>query len=124
VQEANKEFQEELDYHKKRIQEKAELREKYEAMLTKVKAWQAPTPDHVELKRFMEEQITRSIDYDCSTKHMEAPKLLSGREWLNANIASALKDIERHKKEHAEEVVRVEGRNSWLKALRDSLNGN
>ena len=35
-------------------------RERYETMLAEVEAWQPPTPDHEELKRFMADQLRES----------------------------------------------------------------
>jgi len=36
-------------------------------------------------------------------------------------MAAAQHDIDYHTKEHSKEVERVEGRNTWLLALRESL---
>lgn len=100
-----------------------ELRGKYEAMLQQVQAWAPPTPDHDGLKRFMTEQLTESIRFDCNEDYYQSrkPKLKTGEQWRADQIASALHDAEYHGKEHAEEVVRTESRNDWLRSLRESL---
>src|SRR5690349_4914266 len=46
--------------------EREETRRGYVRMLSLVEAWQPPTPDHWELKKFMLEQITGSIKFDCT----------------------------------------------------------
>lgn len=120
---ARTEFMEESARHVERMQENDDLRLKYEAMLAEVKAWQPPTPDHEGMKKFMVEQITGSIDFDCDNGYYRdnAPKRFNGPEWLEKKIAGARHDIDYHRKNHAEEVERTESRNAWLKSLRDSL---
>lgn len=105
-----------------RLQEIAELRAKYEAMLLKAKAWKPPTPEHQGLSDFMQEQIVRSIEFDCGSSYYEKPtERLTGPQWLAEAKASAQRDIEYHTKHHADEVKRCADRAAWVKALRDSL---
>jgi hypothetical protein len=42
-----------------------ERKVRYEAMLVQVEAWEPPTPDHVEMKQFMADQLRSSLDFDC-----------------------------------------------------------
>lgn len=109
-----------LRSYNERKAEREELRGKYEAMLAQVVAWQAPTADHVEYKKFMETQIRESIDFDCR-EYEDAPTLQSGAEWLAAAIKKAEWDVQYHTREDSKERERTEGRNAWVKALRDSL---
>jgi len=115
------------DNHLKEIEEgirKAEdLRGKYLSMLSQVRAWQPPSSDHIELKKFMDEQITKSIKFDCGTSYYtkQTPVLLSAQSWKEERLAKLLKDFSYHKKENAEEVERTEGRNTWLRQLRESI---
>jgi hypothetical protein len=90
----------------------------YKAMLAKVRAWQAPST-HADLKRFMIEQLEKSKDFD--NFEPDLPKQISGRAWKANAEANALRDIGYHTTEYAKEVERVEGRNKWIKDLRDSL---
>ena len=105
----------------KRRAGKLALKAKYEAMLAQVNAWQAPTPNHIGLKDFMAKQIIDSIGFDCCEYPEDRPKKLTGPEWLAEEIARAQWDIDYHTKHHAEEVERVNSRNEWVAALRDSL---
>lgn len=117
---AQNEYDEAVARENKYAKERAELHQKYDAMLAQVVAWQAPTPDHVKYKEFMEEQIRDSIRWDC--RGYSAPPLrLSATEWLTEAIKKAEHDIEYHTKHHAEEVERTNTRNTWIKALRDAL---
>lgn len=105
------------------IHRNATLREKYNAMLAKVEAWQSPSADHDGLKKFMVEQITMSIDFDCDNRYYrdQKPTKLTGAEWRAQEEAKARKDIAYHKTENAEEIERTEARNTWLRQLRESL---
>lgn len=104
----------------RQVREKDELRAKYEAMLAQVVAWKAPTPDHIEYKNFMEKQIRESIDWDCRI-FGDPPQQFTGAQWLAEEIRKAEWAINYHIKHDREERERVEGRNGWVKALRDSL---
>jgi len=120
---ASIEFMEELDRHDKAMQNKAELRQKYESMLAQVNAWHPPSQDHEGFKKFMIEQITGSIEFDCDESHYieNPPMRMSAVDWLNKKVANAFRDVDYHRKGRDEEIARTEGRNIWIKKLRDSL---
>lgn len=111
-----------LDMHRKHQRERDELRSKYEAMLARVGAWEPPTDDHRELKRFMADQITKSIECDCYT--LPEPKPVTVAEWLAREIAYAEWKADMNRRRMAEEVERVGKRNGWIAALRASLPSN
>lgn len=117
---AQAEYAEALCSHNERRAEKLELRSKYEAMLAQVVAWQAPTPGHVEYKAFMEKQILESLEWDCR-EYSDEPVLQGGTVWLTDAIEHVEKNIAYHTMEDAKERERTEGRNTWIKALRDAL---
>lgn len=119
--EARFEYDKELESHKKYLDDKFKLKEKYLDMLKQVNAYQPPTPDHVEYKNFMKSQIEQSIDFDCSTTHCKPPTLKSGRVWLSEKIARLVKDVNYYREEKQKEIERVTGRNEWVDALRNSL---
>lgn len=120
---ANADYAEALKRNREMIQRNDDLRAKYTAMLKQVNEWQAPTPDHEGLKKFMREQIEQSIDFDCSNEYYlrNAPTKLTAMEWRSKQVEKARRDIAYHSKEHAEEVGRAAGRTDWVKALRESL---
>jgi hypothetical protein len=96
---------------------------KYRNMLVQVKAWQPPTPDHVELKNFMIQQIESSIKFDDMQSYYAENTIskLTGKQWLQQEIAKSQRDIEYHQEEYVKEVGRTAIRNKWLKDLRVSL---
>jgi hypothetical protein len=123
--EANDAYNKELTRIKKAILESEELEVKYCHMLKQVHAWSPPSPEHVGLKDFMIEQIESSIKHDLMKDYYEKRlceiKCSSGAQWKKTMIESKVRDIEYYAKEHEEEKSRVESRNSWIKALRKSL---
>lgn len=120
---AEKQYQDEIKLNKKMISEANSLRKKYEAMLEKVNSWVPPTPEHENLKNFMIQQITESIDFDCDTEYYLEKKFikLPWRQWLKEEKQMLQHDLVYHMKKHREEIERVEGRNKWIKELRMSL---
>lgn len=118
--EAEKAYQEELQFEKNYIAQKTELRQRYESMLAQVKAWTPPTSDHKELKQFMIQQLESSIDFDCKYTP-EEPTCLSGTEYKQLKIKEAERVVKYHTKEHESEVKRAKERTEWTRALRESL---
>lgn len=105
-----------------RLEDKCKQREAYEAMLAKAAAWKAPTTDHEELRKFMCEQIEKSIDFDCGGNYGETPTVrLTGEAWAAERRASLARDVRYHEKEHAGEVSRAATRTEWVQALRAAL---
>lgn len=119
--EAEEEYRKEVERNAKYVAGKEELRKKYQAMLADVRAWKPPTPDHVELKNFMESQIVDSIKWDCIGGELSKPKRLAGDKWLQSAKLKALKDLAYNEEENNKEIERVDQRNAWIKALRQSL---
>lgn len=121
--EAKAAFDAETLRHVQVLADRLELRNKYNAMLTRVAQWQPPTDEHVKFKGFMVSQIRESIGFDCDEKYYRdhPPVRLSGKEWLEAEIAEAAREIAYHSKSYGEEVERTEKRNNWISALRRSL---
>lgn len=103
------------------LQERKELRTKYETMLARVEAWQPPTAEHEGLKKFMREQLTCSIENDCDDSYYSIPLQQAGTDWLARQLEAVARSIKYHEEEQAAEVLRVVQRNAWVRALRASL---
>lgn len=93
--------------------------ERYAKMLAAVRDWTPPTPDHQGLKDFMVQQIQESTKYMSSK--WDAPKRLTGAEWLIAERAKAYRDIAYHADEARQERERADESAAWLAALDKSL---
>jgi len=104
------------------MEESRELAFKYQDMIANVKAWTPPTKDHTELKSFMLEQLKESLRFDCNTyTEKDLPKLQTAEQWFKKRRSELLHDITYHREEARKETERTDGRNAWVKALRDSL---
>lgn len=104
----------------------AETRARYERMLDLVSKWQPPTSEHQGLQDFMVQQITDSIKWDCHdsddfVERYYAPFSGTPAQWIAQAQERAAKDIEYHKKHHAEDCERARSRTAWVKALKESL---
>lgn len=104
------------------LDEAQELRAKYKAMLRNVEAWNPPSPEHQEMKSFMREQISQSIDFDCNEEYYSKPTpRLTAEAWYAAKRAELVRTVNYHETEHAKEVERAESRTCWIQQLRESL---
>lgn len=115
----NQEWEESLSRWKKYKRKVMILRSKYELMLEKVKAWQPPSEKHTNLKTFMIEQITSSINFDCNEP--EKPEKYSIDAFKMSRIKSLVWSLEYHTEQYEKEKERVKERNMWLDQLRKSL---
>lgn len=106
-----------------RIIERQDQSSRYAAMRSKVGSWVPPTPDHVELRDFMLDQLDQSIRFDCIGYEEPEPVLQTGDEWVATEKARIERAIRRHATEHEKELERTAQRNAWIKALRQSLAG-
>lgn len=99
------------------------LREKYDAMLEKLEAWNAPTDDHTEFKEFMQTQINKSIEWDCRlpTENKRTEPMKTLRQMKKEVIESARKNVAFWENALKENEERIASRNAWLKALQDSI---
>ena len=102
------------------VREAQSRRQRYKAVLTKVKAWTPPTAGHKGLKKFMVQQLQESIKRDCSYQS-EPTKRLTGEKYKRSLIKEAEQEIKYHTKEHKAEVRQVKKITRWVNALRKSL---
>lgn len=91
------------------------------AMLAKVDRWEPPTASHVEMKKFMIDQLATSLR---GSYRPIPPAKLEPTEWHRSEIEKAMKDIGYHAEAQAQEIERAAGRTEWIKQLRASLEQN
>lgn len=106
-----------------------EDRNRYLSMREKVKAWEVPE-ELSPLKKFMLEQLTESIRFDCggedrTNPYFDArtPKRLTGAEWRTSRLDAASKSLAYSTQQRDAEIRRVAERNKWIATLRASLKG-
>lgn len=95
------------------------VRSRLEEMWEKVSEWQISSPDLQPLKAFMLEQLKLTL---VSNRPWTTPWPHADAEaWLDAKINRALKDVEYHRTQYAEERKRVAAANKWAADLLASL---
>lgn len=93
-----------------------------EDMEKQVREWTPPSSEHRELRTFMLDQIMISKNnVTYWKKELSKAMSLDPMSEFCSKLARAYDDIVYHEKEYAEEVERVNGRNKWIKQLKDSL---
>jgi len=100
-----------------RALEKADIQAKYDKMKAQVLAWEPPTPEHQNLKKFMLEQIQISLPYPTSSR----PKPISAREYRTSQTAYMMERIADLVKSIQATKDRAEQSNKWVKDLVESL---
>ena len=95
-----------------------ELLERYNFMLTQVKEWVPPTPEHKKLHEFMINQLEESIKFDCYNSG-DYYKPVTKEEWVKTH--NPIDGLKSSLKYHKEQIEVAKRNNLWLKQLRDSL---
>lgn len=101
--------------------EQAEQNARLDAMLAQVSKWTPPSGNHVEMKKFMREQLEMSRNSIGDAARSDPIKKQSPSEWLYEQLEKAQRDIGYHAAEHEKEVERTKGRTLWVQQLRQSL---
>ena len=112
-------------YYNEKIDKQNKLKVSYQKRLDKVNAWTPPTKEHEGLKKFMIEQLTGSLDFDCDNDYYQRElnniKQLTYNQYVKNMRASNKRDIEYHTNELKKDNERVDNRNAWISALYKSL---
>ena len=94
-------------------------------MLALVEAWVPPSGEHVNLKTFMAEQITESLQFDCGGDYHEsaiaALEPQAATVWRSQVIASLNETISRASKSLAADKLRANELALWVRQLKQSL---
>lgn len=96
-------------------------RSRYESMLEKAKSFKSPGPDHDEFAKFLVEQLTESIECDCSIYEEVRPKQLSPDEWYRKRLKACIESIEYHTEQNQKEIESAKTRNEWVKKAREAI---
>ena len=101
------------------IEERNELKKKYEKTLLDVENWNVPE-EYYDLKKFIIERIKKSINFDCFDCDIENKKL-NGREWQKIKVEKLISKIK-----YNEEAIVIESESckryrEWVNKLKNSL---
>jgi len=112
-------------YYNEQIDKKNKLKVRYENMLNQAKNWTPPTNEHKRLKEFMIEQLTQSMDFDCSfdydERELEKLKNYTYKEYVKDTRDYNKRDIEYHTEQLKKENDRDDMANQWITDLYKSL---
>ncbi len=120
--EAEKDYDEKLVYRARRKREQREIRERYERMVLKARAFRSPSPEHDNYAKFLVSQLTESIEWDCHEYDEDPPKRETGLEWRIRRNEELDRESGYTRKANAKEIQRTNERNEWLEKLRAALN--
>jgi len=90
-------------------------------MQEEVREWQPPSPDHEGMKKFMLEQLGTSLHGDYYKDVLKEACLKSVMDYFNGELESARRMVESSQRNNQEEIERTNGRNLWVRQLRESL---
>ncbi len=104
-----------------RVKENEALKNRYNAMLSKVRSWIPPSEDYKGIKDFMESQLTDSLDFDCS--HVYVENIIPKDEWIQkqANRTDLIESMKYNLERYNKEVVAAEKDTQWLKTFSESI---
>jgi hypothetical protein len=101
-------------------EQRKEIKERYNTVLEKVKAWDIPI-EYNSLKELMLEQLKKSIEFDCSPYTPYKEEKVPIEEWIEIRIKLAKRDLDYHTEELQEEKRRITENNNYLKGLYEAL---
>lgn len=117
--------QEAIDQAQTYFNEKLVLRAQYDEMIAKVQAWTPPSPDHINLQKFMVDQIVDSIKWDCDTnyamKDLTEATAKTPANYYNKLVGAAEWEVKYHSEQIEKEKTRADGANLWIEQLYTSL---
>ena len=107
---------------KKSLEEKINIKKRYEQILSDVESWIPPTSDHVELKNFVINQITMSIPTDEEISYLAKEEVAtSDDKWVAMKISTCKEGIDSFENHIKVTIENAKKRNDWLNAVRDSF---
>lgn len=96
--------------------------ERLDSMRKRVEAWAPPTDDHIELKKFMLEQIKISLHgSDYYAREIERLEAQDPQAIYYEHLESACHDVEYYGEKVEKRAGNYDYANKWVKALRESL---
>ena len=113
-------YDQSLEQYARILRSTADITERYVKMRAKAKKWEAPTPNHKDLRDFMISQLEQAIAFDCSI-NCELPKKMTPQKYRAMLLEKAQEGIHRYAKKYSEEVAKAQEATIWVRQLRKSL---
>lgn len=104
-----------------RVKENEALKNRYNAMLSKVRSWVPPSEDYNGIKEFMESQLINSLDFDCCRVFVE--DIIPKDEWIQkqSNRTDLIESMNYNLEHYNKAVVAAEDDTQWLKIFSESI---
>lgn len=104
-----------------RLKENVALKNRYNAMLSKVRRWTPPSKEYEGVKDFMESQLIDSLDFDCS--HVYVENIIPKDEWIQkqTNRTDLIESMKYNLEQYNKSVVAAEKDTKWLKTFSESI---
>lgn len=110
---------------KETIDKMKKLQTAYNKKIKEAQDWNPPTPEHEGLKKFMIQQLTDSMQFDCSYYHYESElKKLNNMtydDYFEQQKQHHKRHIEHHTKYLEKDLDNIRKRNKWIQDLYNSL---
>ena len=107
------------------IKQKKKLQTAYNKKIKEAQNWNPPTPEHEELKKFMIEQLTHSMQFDCSYDHYESElkelNKMTYDDYFEQKKQSHKWLIKHHTEYLEKDLDNIRKRNKWIQDLYNSL---
>lgn len=104
-----------------RVKKNEALKNRYNAMLSKVRSWVPPSEDYNVIKEFMESQLINSLDFDC--RHVYVEDIMPKDEWIQkqSNRTDLIESMKYNLEHYNKSVVAAENDTQWLKIFSESI---
>ena len=110
---------------KETIEEKKKLQKAYNRKIKEAQDWNPPTPEHEGLKKFMIQQLTDSMDFDCNYDYHESElnKLskMTYDDYFEQQKQNHKWMIKYHTEYLEKDLNAIRQRNKWIQDLYNSL---
>ena len=104
-----------------RVKENEALKNRYNAMLSKVRSWVPPSEDYNGIKEFMESQLINSLNFDCRRVYVE--DIIPKDEWIQkqSNRTDLIESMKYNLEHYNKSVVAAKDDTQWLKIFSESI---
>jgi len=110
---------------KETIDKMKKLQTAYNKKIKEAQNWNPPTPEHEGLKKFMIQQLTESMQFDCNYDHYESEINRLNKMTYNDYVTQEKNKYNRNIKYHTEYLEKdlnsIRQRNKWIQDLYNSL---
>ncbi|WP_203249765.1 hypothetical protein [Cysteiniphilum marinum] len=117
---AQKEYEQQEQDYLEDLERRTILKSRCNKLLEQTEQWEPPTKKHVDLKKYVIEQLQTTLKYDCELRERKHKKL-TARQYLLKEKKEVKEYIKHLEKRYARSKKRNEKDNQWLSDLRASL---